>query len=44
VIDTADAELAPQIEALGMEVSVLPTVMRSDADRAELARGIVALA
>jgi LPPG:FO 2-phospho-L-lactate transferase len=44
VIDTADAELAPEIEALGMEVSVLPTVMRSDADRAELARGIVALA
>jgi len=44
VIDTADAELAPQIEALGMEVSVLPTVMRSDADRAELARAIVALA
>jgi LPPG:FO 2-phospho-L-lactate transferase len=44
VIDTADAELAPQIEALGMEVSVLPTVMRSDADRAELARAIVAWA
>lgn len=44
VIDTADAELAPQIEALGMVVSVLPTVMRSDADRAELARAIVALA
>ena len=30
VIDEADAELAPAIEALGMEVSVLPTVMRSD--------------
>jgi LPPG:FO 2-phospho-L-lactate transferase len=44
VIDTADAELAPQIEALGMEVTILPTIMRSDADRAELARAIVALA
>ena len=44
VIDTADAELGPQIEALGMEVSVLPTVMRSDADRAALARAILALA
>ena len=44
VIDSADAELAPSIEALGMEVSVLPTVMRSDADRAGLASAIVALA
>jgi LPPG:FO 2-phospho-L-lactate transferase len=44
VIDSADAALAPQIEALGMKVSVLPTVMRSEADRAELARAIVALA
>ena len=44
VIDEADAELAPSIEALGMEVSVLPTVMRSDEDRAELARALVALA
>jgi LPPG:FO 2-phospho-L-lactate transferase len=44
VVDEADASLAPQIEALGMQVSVLPTVMRSEADRAELARSIVALA
>ncbi len=44
VIDEADAELAPTIEALGMEVSVLPTVMRSDEDRAQLARALVALA
>ena len=34
VIDEADAALAPAIEALGMAVSVLPTVMRTDADRA----------
>ena len=44
VIDQADAALAPDIAALGMRVSVLPTVMRSDADRAELARSIVNLA
>ncbi|HET6746020.1 MAG TPA: 2-phospho-L-lactate transferase [Candidatus Limnocylindria bacterium] len=44
VIDEADAALAPEIEALGMSVSVLPTVMRSDDDRAALARSVVALA
>jgi LPPG:FO 2-phospho-L-lactate transferase len=44
VIDEADAELAPAIEALGMAVSTLPTVMRSDEDRAQLARALVALA
>lgn len=41
VIDQADADLAPSIETLGMEVSVLPTIMRSDADRAQLAHSIV---
>jgi LPPG:FO 2-phospho-L-lactate transferase len=41
VIDQADAELAPEIAALGMQVSVLPTIMRSDADRAQLASSIV---
>jgi len=44
VVDTADAELAPAIEALGMAVSVLPTVMRSDDDRAALARAILDVA
>jgi LPPG:FO 2-phospho-L-lactate transferase len=44
VIDEADAELAPAIGELGMEISVLPTVMRSDEDRAQLARSLVALA
>jgi LPPG:FO 2-phospho-L-lactate transferase len=44
VIDQADAELAPGIEALGMQVSILPTVMHSTADRAELARSILSLA
>jgi LPPG:FO 2-phospho-L-lactate transferase len=44
VIDEADAALAPAIQALGMEVTVLPTIMRSDDDRAQLARSLVALA
>jgi LPPG:FO 2-phospho-L-lactate transferase len=44
VIDEADAALAADIEALGMAVSVLPTVMRSDADRERLARSLVSLA
>ncbi|HEX5579825.1 MAG TPA: 2-phospho-L-lactate transferase [Candidatus Limnocylindria bacterium] len=44
VIDEADAALAPEIGALGMAVTVLPTVMRSDEDRARLARSLVALA
>jgi LPPG:FO 2-phospho-L-lactate transferase len=44
VIDQVDAELAPSIAALGMAVSVLPTLMRSNADRAQLARSIVGLA
>jgi len=43
VIDEADASLAPSIEALGMAVSILPTVMSSDEDRAGLARALVAL-
>ena len=44
VIDEVDAGLAPQIAELGMEPVVLPTVMRSDQDRADLARSILALA
>jgi LPPG:FO 2-phospho-L-lactate transferase len=43
VIDEQDEALAPQIEALGMGVSVLPTVMRTDDDRASLAQALVAL-
>ncbi len=44
VVDEADRALAPSIEELGMGVDVLPTVMRSDADRAALAEELVALA
>jgi LPPG:FO 2-phospho-L-lactate transferase len=41
VLDEADADLAPAVEALGMRVELLPTVMRSDADRARLAEAII---
>jgi LPPG:FO 2-phospho-L-lactate transferase len=41
VLDEADAILAPRIEELGMAVSMLPTVMRTDADRAALARALL---
>ena len=44
VIDEADGALAAQIADLGMKPVVLPTVMRTDEDRASLARAIVALA
>jgi LPPG:FO 2-phospho-L-lactate transferase len=43
VIDEQDEGLAPQIEALGMAVSILPTVMHNDEDRAGLARALLAL-
>jgi len=41
VLDEADADLQPAVEALGMRAEVLPTVMRSDADRARLAEAII---
>ena len=41
VIDERDAELRPAIEDFGMAVDVLPTVMRSDADRAALAAALL---
>jgi len=43
VLDETDAALAPAIEALGMRAVTLPTIMRTDADRAELARALVTL-
>jgi LPPG:FO 2-phospho-L-lactate transferase len=42
VIDEADAALAPEIAALGIEPVVLPTVMRDDGDRAGLAAALLA--
>ena len=41
VIDEADVALRPQIEALGMTVYVMPTIMRTDADRAALAMALI---
>ncbi len=41
VLDETDASLAPEIEALGMAADVLPSVMRSDADRMELAAALL---
>jgi LPPG:FO 2-phospho-L-lactate transferase len=43
VVDEVDAGLAPAIEGLGMKVSVLPTVMVSDDDRARLAGALLDL-
>ena len=43
VIDEADAGLANEIESLGMQVSVLSTVMRTDADRSALAQALIEL-
>lgn len=42
VLDEADAELAPAVEALGMRALVLPTIMRSEADRRSLAEALAA--
>ncbi len=41
VIDRVDEDLAPAIEALGLSVLVEQTVMRTDDDRAALARSIL---
>jgi LPPG:FO 2-phospho-L-lactate transferase len=43
VVDEADVALIPAIAALGMTAAELPTVMRSDADRATLAGAILRL-
>lgn len=41
VLDEADAHLVPEVEALDMRTRVLPTVMRTDADRAALATALM---
>lgn len=41
VLDEADAALAPATTALGMRATVLPTVMRTDTDRATLAAALI---
>ena len=44
VIDESDATLAAQIAALGVEVAVTPTIMKSRQDKQQLARFLLALA
>ena len=44
VLDTEDSALAPAIAELGLRPSVVPTIMRDRATRAELARSTVAAA
>lgn len=43
VIDESDATLAPRIEQLGVRVSVVPTVMKSQQDKQRLALDILTL-
>lgn len=43
VVDEGDAALAPEVQGLGMRAEVLRTVMRTDDDRAELARSLLRL-
>lgn len=43
VIDTGDAPEAPAIRKLGMEVRVLPTVLKTPAQKRRLARALLAL-
>jgi LPPG:FO 2-phospho-L-lactate transferase len=43
VIDRRDAKQADAIRALGMKVAVLPTVMRTMADKRKLAKALLAL-
>lgn len=44
VIDTVDAELAPEIEKLGVKVKIAQTVMTSERDRVDLARTVLQFA
>jgi LPPG:FO 2-phospho-L-lactate transferase len=41
VVDLADVELAPAIEALGLRAVVVPTVMVDPLEREEIGRGVV---
>ena len=44
VIDTVDAEFAPEIEKLGVKVKIAQTVMTSERDRVDLARTVLQFA
>ena len=41
VLDTVDADQAPEIEALGLRTFVTDTIMRDDDGRARLAREVL---
>ena len=41
VLDEVDAALVPEVEAVGVRALVLPTVMRTDGDRAALATALL---
>jgi LPPG:FO 2-phospho-L-lactate transferase len=43
VLDRVDEALAPEVEALGLEVSVTDTIMSDDAARARVAAEMLAL-
>jgi LPPG:FO 2-phospho-L-lactate transferase len=43
VVDMTDAELAPRIGAMGVEPVLLDTIMRTDGDRARLARELTGI-
>jgi LPPG:FO 2-phospho-L-lactate transferase len=40
VIDTIDAALAPEIEALGIRVLAIPSVMKTKSDQSSLAKRV----
>jgi len=44
VLDTVDAALAPEVEALGLRVVVADTIMTDDESRARLARAVLGVA
>ena len=41
VLDASDADLRADIAALGLEVEVLPTIMRTDDDRRSFAAALL---
>jgi LPPG:FO 2-phospho-L-lactate transferase len=44
VLDTVDAALAPEVEALGLRVVVADTIMTDDESRARLGRAVLGAA
>lgn len=44
VLDSIDSALAPELEALGLQVLITNTIMRTDSDRARLAEKVLRIA